>query len=108
MATGNLPILYLELTHGRVGDSGAPVWAASNRREYRRGARAESLNMEKFTNPDPWLSVTQAAEWTSLSDNTIRRAIYSRTLTASRVGSVLRIRLSDLDSWMKSSVGDAT
>lgn len=56
--------------------------------------------MKKLSNPDPWLSVYEAAEWTNLSHHTIRRAISGNKLTASRVGSILRIRLSDLESWM--------
>lgn len=60
--------------------------------------------MKKINNPDPWITVAQAAEWTALSHYTIRRAITADSLTAVRIGSVLRIRLSDLETWMSASV----
>jgi excisionase family DNA binding protein len=56
---------------------------------------------KQLTNPDPWLSVDEAAAWVALSHWTLRRAIKSGELLASKAGGrVLRIRLSDLEKWM--------
>lgn len=56
-----------------------------------------------ITNPDPWLSLRNAAEYANVSERTIRRHITDGGLTATRLagGRVIRVRLSDLERWMK-------
>lgn len=59
----------------------------------------------KVTNPDPWLTPAQAADWAGLSHKTLRRAISSGALIATRIGdgrgSTLRVRTSAVEAWMR-------
>lgn len=52
------------------------------------------------------LTIPEAAELSAVSVSTIRRAITSGELKASRVGeSAVRVRLIDLDSWLAAAAG---
>lgn len=52
-----------------------------------------------------YLSIGEAALLTGLSYSMIRRAILAHELSASKVGSVWRIRRTDLDGWMEKAKG---
>ncbi|MTB88441.1 helix-turn-helix domain-containing protein [Aeromicrobium senzhongii] len=54
-----------------------------------------------YANPDPLLTVAQAAEYLSLSDPHIRRAIRSNELEVVRFGRALRIRSSQVRAYLE-------
>lgn len=56
----------------------------------------------KYTNPDPLLTMEEAAAWSGFHANTIRRRINEGILPASKFGTrAIRVRLSDLETWMR-------
>lgn len=51
--------------------------------------------------PRPLLSAAEAAELTSVSVETVRRAVRSGALPAGRAGRRLRIHADDLEAWLR-------
>jgi excisionase family DNA binding protein len=62
----------------------------------------------KRTYDSPYLSKTEAAEIVGLHPKTIEREIQRGKLRAFKPAGKIRIRPSDLDAWVESTVLDAT
>lgn len=57
------------------------------------------------SNPDPLLTVAQAAEYLNLSDPHVRRAIRTGDLQAVRFGRAVRVRTSCLRTYLETQEG---
>ena len=53
------------------------------------------------TTSPSWVSVQQAANLAAVHHFTIRRAVWSGALPASRIGKVIRIAPQDLEAWLR-------
>jgi excisionase family DNA binding protein len=52
-----------------------------------------------------WLTITEAAEYIGVSDDTIRRRLADGSFEGKRIGPrLIRIHQSELDRWIESSV----
>lgn len=53
--------------------------------------------------PEPWMTIQQAAAYCGVHPNTIRRAIWRGALAASQPGAIrmIRIFVSDLENWRR-------
>lgn len=58
----------------------------------------EALNVQ--LNPDPLLDVPQSAEFLFTTERHIRHLISKREITVTRIGSKVRIRISDLNAYV--------
>jgi excisionase family DNA binding protein len=58
----------------------------------------EALNVQ--LNPDPLLDVPQSAEFLFTTERHIRHLISKREITVTRIGSKVRIRVSDLTAYV--------
>lgn len=55
------------------------------------------------TNPDPLLTVSQAAHYLGVSDKLVRREISAGRLTRTTVGRYIRVRQSALEAYLANS-----
>lgn len=58
----------------------------------------EALNVQ--LNPDPLLDVPQSADFLFTTERHIRHLISKREITVTRIGSKVRIRISDLTAYV--------
>ncbi|MBT3800098.1 MAG: helix-turn-helix domain-containing protein [Bacteroidetes bacterium] len=58
-------------------------------------------NLLKLDKSCRWMTLKKAIEYTSLSTSTIRRAVYSGKLKASKTTGKLLFKISELDEWLK-------
>lgn len=86
--------------------TGGPVVATAGRRARTdlatAPARVGAVVVEPSSVAARWLGVEAASAYASVSTTTIRRACWSGTLAASRVGSRLLVAVSDLEAWLRS------
>lgn len=52
---------------------------------------------------DPWLTITETAQQLNVHHQTVRLAIRTGALRASKIGRHFRIRQSEIDAWLERS-----
>ena len=61
---------------------------------------SEVLKTLKKDRPDDWLTITEAAQYSKLSEPTIRRYINAGKLKVSKITGRLLFKRSDIDRWL--------
>lgn len=57
-------------------------------------------NLEKIVDPNGWINLREAAQYSGLSESTIRRAVRRGSLKCSRRPGKRLFKRSDIDRWL--------